>query len=49
MGKTVEKQRVARVYGHCEGWAFSPKDFLHLSSRKAVDVALICLTNAATK
>src|SRR5690349_2550530 len=48
MGQTVEQQILARVYGHGRGWAFSPKDFLHLGSRKAVDVALIRLTNAGT-
>lgn len=48
MGQTIEQQILARVYGHGRGWAFSPKDFLHLGSRKAVDVALIRLTNAET-
>ncbi len=48
MGQTIEQQILARVYGHGRGWAFSPKDFLHLGSRKAVDVALIRLTNAGT-
>lgn len=48
MGQTVEQQILARVYGHGRGWAFSPKDFLPLGNRKAVDVALIRLTNAGT-
>lgn len=48
MGQTVEQQILARVYGHGRGWVFSPKDFLHLGTRKAVDVALIRLTQAET-
>ncbi|HMO79514.1 MAG TPA: DUF6088 family protein [Pyrinomonadaceae bacterium] len=48
MGQTIEQQILARAYGHGRGWAFSSKDFLHLGSRKAVDVALIRLTNAGT-
>jgi len=48
MGQTIEQQVLARVYGHGRGWAFSPKDFLHLGNRKAIDMALIRLTNANT-
>lgn len=48
MGQTIEQQVLARIYGHGRGWAFSPKDFLDLGSRKAIDVSLIRLTNAGT-
>jgi hypothetical protein len=48
MGQTIEQQVLARVYGHGRGWVFSPKDFLHIGNRKAVDVTLIRLTNAGT-
>lgn len=39
---------LARIYGHGRGWVFSPKDFLDLGSRKAIDVSLIRLTNSGT-
>lgn len=48
MGQTIEQQVLARIYGHGRGWAFSPKDFLDLGTRKAIDVSLIRLTNAGT-
>lgn len=48
MGQTIEQQVLARIYGHGRGWVFSPKDFLHLGSRKAIDVSLIRLTNSGT-
>jgi len=48
VGKTIEQQVLARIYGHGRGWAFSPKDFLDLGSRKAIDISLIRLTNAGT-
>lgn len=48
MSQSIEQQVLARIYGHGRGWAFSPKDFLDLGSRKAIDVSLIRLTNART-
>lgn len=48
MGQTIENQILARIYGHGRGRAYSPKDFLHLGNRKAIDMALIRLTNAGT-
>ena len=48
MPKPIEQQIVARIYGHGRGWAFSPKDFLDIGSRQAVDLTLYRLNNKGT-
>ena len=46
--QTIEQQVLARIYGHGRCWAFSPKDFLDLGGRNAVDMSLIRLTGSNT-
>lgn len=45
MTKSVEKQALARIYGHGRGWAFSAKDFADL---ERVDMALSSLAKKDT-
>ena len=48
MPKSVENKVIARVYGNGRGWSFSSKDFTDLGSRRAIDMAMIRLTNKST-
>lgn len=48
MAQSIEKSIVAVIYGNGRGWAFSQIDFASLGSRKAVDAALIRLTDKAS-
>ncbi len=48
MANSTEKQALARIYGNGRGWAFSQKDFADLGSRKAIDMALMRLTDRGT-
>ncbi|MFK8113204.1 MAG: DUF6088 family protein [Rubripirellula sp.] len=44
MPQSVEEKVLGKIRKGGKGWAFSPKDFLHLGSRKSVDMALSRLT-----
>lgn len=46
--QTIADKVVARIYGNGRGWAFSQTDFADLGTRRAVDGALIRLTEKAT-
>ena len=46
--KRIEKQSVSRIYGKGRGWCLTPKDFLDIGSRSAVDSALSRLENKGT-
>jgi hypothetical protein len=48
MPQTITDKLVARIYGNGRGWVFSPKDFADLGSRKAIDMALLRLTERST-
>ena len=48
MSQTIEEKVVVKIYGSGRGWSFSQKDFAGLGSRKAVDMALLRLTNKTT-
>jgi hypothetical protein len=40
MAKSVEFKLKKRIYAHGRGWVFTPKRFLSLGSRQAIDLAL---------
>ncbi len=44
MPESIENKILSKIYGHGKGWAFSQKDFTHLGSRGAIDIALHRLT-----
>lgn len=44
MSQSIEKNVLSRIYGRGRGSVFSPRDFLDLGSRGAVDLALSRLT-----
>ncbi len=48
MSQPIEEKVVVKIYGNGMGWSFSQKDFAGLGSRKAVDMALLRLTNKTT-
>ena len=48
MTQSVDKAILATIYGNGRGWAFSQKDFSHLGSREAIDLALHRLQNKKT-
>ena len=40
MAQSIDKSILMTIYGNGRGWSFSPKDFSHLGSREAIDLAL---------
>jgi Family of unknown function (DUF6088) len=48
MAQTVHNKVLDRIYGKGRGWVFTPKRFLDLGSRSAVDKALNRLADAGT-
>jgi len=46
MPKTVENKLKKQIYAHGRGWVFTPKRFLGLGSRQAIDLALFRMTQA---
>jgi len=48
MMKSIEKQIVSRVYGKGRGWCFTPREFLDLGGRSAIDSALSRLAKKGT-
>jgi len=48
MPENVENKLKKRIYAHGRGWVFTPKRFLSLGSRQAIDLALFRMTKAGT-
>lgn len=48
MTQSTENRVISRIYGRGRGWAFSQKDFSHLGSRGAIDLALCRLARKGT-
>lgn len=48
MSQSIEKELIARMYGHGRGWAFSKIDFAGIGSRESIDTALHRLTRKGT-
>ncbi len=48
MVQSVENKLKKRIYAHGRGWVFTPKRFLSLGSRQAVDIALFRLAREGT-
>ncbi len=48
MTQSIENKIISRIYGRGRGWAFSQKDFSHLGSRGAIDLALFRLARKGT-
>jgi hypothetical protein len=48
MSQVVQRKVLDRIYGKGRGWAFTPKRFLDLGSRDAVDQALFRLSQQGT-
>lgn len=48
MAQSIEKQCVARIYGHGRGWVFSKKDFADIGPRTSIDWALYRLESKGT-
>jgi hypothetical protein len=46
--QSIDSKVLSRVYGRGRGCVFTPKDFLDLGSRKAIDLALHRLVNKGT-
>lgn len=46
--QSIEATIIRRVQQHGRGWVFTPKHFLNLGRRRAVDVALLRLKTAGT-
>lgn len=46
--QSVDSKIISRIYGRGRGCVFTPKDFLDLGSRKAIDLALHRLVNKGT-
>ena len=48
MPKSVENKLKKRIYAHGRGWVFTPKRFLSLGSRQAIDLALFRMVREGT-
>lgn len=46
--QSIDSKIISRIYGRGRGCVFTPKDFLDLGSRKAIDLALHRLVNKGT-
>jgi hypothetical protein len=46
--QSIQSKILSRIYGHKRGWVFSPRDFLDLGARQAVDLTLSRLTEKGT-
>jgi hypothetical protein len=46
--KSIEKQIVSRIYGKGRGWCFTPRNFLDIGGRSAIDLALSRLAKKGT-